>query len=101
MQCGAGAGSAGVSCLVVGGAESDVARCVHRCGAAVRGHAVRDVVGCVAVGWCDVVCRRVSCFTLHLFCDRYVGRGGEEVPEGPLPVVLASQPYPSWAGWWC
>ena len=101
MQCGAGAGSAGVSCLVVGGAESDVARCVHRCGAAVCGHAVRDVVGCVAVGRCGVICRRVSCFTLHLFCDRYVGRGGEEVPEGPLPVVLAPQPYPSHAGWWC
>ena len=28
-------------------------------------------------------------------------RGGDEAGEGPLPVVLASRPSPSRAGWWC
>ena len=101
MKCGACAGSACVSCLVVGGAESDVVRSVHWCGVAVRGHAVWGVVGCVAVGCCGVICRLIRCFMLHLFFDRCAGRGGEEVPEGPLPVVLAPQPSPSRADWWC
>ena len=88
MQCGTGARSASVSCLVVGGAESDVASCVHWCDAAVRGAAVRDAVECVAVGWCGVVCRHVSCFTFHLFCIRYAGRRGEEAPSSPETVSI-------------
>ena len=95
MKCGACAGSACVSCLVVDGAESDVVCSVHWCGVAVRGHVVGGAVGC-----CGVICRLVSCFILHLFFGRCAGRGGEEVPEAQLPVVLALQPSPSRAGWW-
>ena len=95
MKCGACAGSACVSCLVVGGAESDVVCSVHWCGVAVRGHVVGGALGC-----CGVICQLVSCFILHLFFGRCAGRGGEEGPEAPLPVVLALQPSPSRAGWW-
>ena len=56
MKCGACAGSACVSCLVVGGAESDVVCSVHWCGVAVRGHVVGVLLGVVVsfVGWSAV-----------------------------------------------
>ena len=48
VQCGASAGSAGVSCLVVSGTESDVAGGVHWRVVVVRCAVVCVVVGC---GW--------------------------------------------------
>ena len=52
VQCGVGTGSAGVSCLVVSGAESDVAGGVHWCVVVVGCAVVCVVVGCSGRWWC-------------------------------------------------
>ena len=52
VQCGVRAGSAGVSCLVVSGAESDVAGGVHWCVVVVGCAVVCVVVGGGGRWWC-------------------------------------------------